>query len=399
MQFQVTIGIPALSARVGNDALASLIAKLIASGQATTKAEIGRTSGLSRTTIDGGVRALLDLGAIRIAGLQTTPGRGRPAEVLRLNADFGVVLVADCGATIARCGVFDLEQRLIGERELPLRMDAGPSTVLATIAACFEELLENANLSDAHRTTIVGLPGPVDYWGGTLVRPPIMPGWDDYPVVIELQRRLGGRATLENDVNLRALGEARSTPTRRGPVLYVKVGTGIGVGIVSAEGELIRGADGAAGDVGHVRVPDATELCVCGSVGCLEAVASIRAVGNALGLDHLSDGELIRQVVDAVRTQDPAALQVVRERAGYIGETVVSLIHFFNPERIVIGGMLALASDHLLAAIRSIVYSRALPLATRNLTIARPTLGTYSGLAGGLALGIESALDAREFQN
>jgi predicted NBD/HSP70 family sugar kinase len=393
VQYEVSIGTPSLSARVGREALASLIAKLIASGQASSKADIGRVTGLARTTIDGGVRSLLDLGAIRVSGLRSVPGRGRPAEVLRLNSEFGIVLVADCGATIARCGIFDLEQRLLGERELQLRIDAGPEVVLETIAACFQDLLLEAGLEQAPRTTVVGLPGPVDYWGGTLVRPPIMPGWDGYPVVAELERQLGGRAILENDVNLRALGESRSNPSTRGPVLYVKVGTGIGVGIVGADGNLLRGADGAAGDVGHIRVPDATEVCTCGSVGCLEAVASIRAVGMALGIDGTSESHLIAEVVNGVRHQDPATLQVVKERAVYIGETVVSLIHFFNPERIVIGGMLATASDDLLAVVRSIVYSRALPLATRNLTVSRPSLGTNSGLAGGLAIGIERALD------
>ena len=394
MQYHVSIGTPAMSARVGREAIASLIAKLIASGQASSKADIGRVTGLARTTIDGGVRSLLDLGAIRIAGLRTMTGRGRPAEVLQLNSTFGIVLVADCGATVARCGVFDLEQRLLGERELQLRIDAGPRDVLTAIAECFQDLLEDVGLADAPRTTVVGLPGPVDYWGGTLVRPPIMPGWDEFPVVEELERLLGGRAILENDVNLRALGEARSVPPTRGPVLYVKVGTGIGVGIVGADGNLLRGADGAAGDIGHVRVPDAVEVCTCGSVGCLEAVASIRAIGIALGITGTSERELIDKVVAGVRHQDPATLHAVKERSMYVGETMVSLIHFFNPERIVIGGMLATASDDLLAAVRSIVYSRALPLATRNLTISRPALGTKSGLAGGLAIGIESALDA-----
>jgi len=393
VQFQVSIGTPTRSPRVGREAIASLIAKLIAGGQAVSKADIGRVTGLSRTTIDAGVRCLLDLGAVHISGLRSAPGRGRPAEVLRLNSDFGIVLVADCGATVARCGVFDLEQRLLGERELHVRIDAGPQAVLSAIVTSFQELLAVAGLSDAPRTTVVGLPGPVDYWGGTLVRPPIMPGWDGYPVVAELERQLGGRAILENDVNLRALGEARAAPPKRGPVLYVKVGTGIGVGIVGADGNLLRGADGAAGDVGHVRVVEATELCVCGSIGCLEAVASIRAVGIALGIDGTSEADLMAQVVDRIRHQDPATLQAVKERSVYIGETVVSIIHFLNPERIVIGGSLATASDDLLAVVRSIVYSRALPLATRNLTISRPALGVNSGLAGGLVIGIESALD------
>lgn len=394
MRFDLALPTPALSARLARDDVASLLAKLLASRSARSRSDLGRATGLSRTTVDAGVQSLLDLHVIRIAGLQEAAGRGRPAEVLELAPDFGVVLVADCGATIARLGVFDLGQNLLAGRDLDLRMDAGPEAVLETIASTFRELLRRTGAEGRSRTVIVGLPGPVDYRGGTLVRPPIMPGWDNYPVVAALEMALDCTARIENDVNLRALGEARAVPPTRGPVLYVKVGTGIGVGIVGVDGSLMRGADGAAGDVGHVRVPGEDAACSCGGRGCLEAVSSIRAIGLALGLVDVPEAELIAGVVDRLRRQDPATLRVVRERAAHVGEVMVSLIHFFNPERIVIGGMLAMASDDLLATARSVAYRRALPLATRNLTIARPSLDDRSGLAGGLSLGIESSLQA-----
>jgi predicted NBD/HSP70 family sugar kinase len=98
-------------------------------------------------------------------------------------------------------------------------------------------------------------------------------------------------------------------------------------------------------------------------------------------------------VIERIQRRDRETVALVRERSTYIGEVVVTLIHFFNPEHVVIGGRMAMASDDILATIRSIVYQRALPLATRNLTIALPTQGVASGTAGALALGIEAALE------
>jgi predicted NBD/HSP70 family sugar kinase len=199
---------------------------------------------------------------------------------------------------------------------------------------------------------------------------------------------------LENDVNLRALGEARALPADQAPLLFVKVGTGIGGGLISRSGALHHGADGAAGDIGHVRVRGGPDVrCVCGNVGCIEALASASAIARRLGEDT---GDAV--TIDHVRTQlargDPAVLQLVREAAELIGEVVATLVHFYNPARVTIGGSVAAASDELLAGIRSVVYQRALPLATRNLVLANSVLGEFAGVAGAAVLGIERVLSA-----
>lgn len=396
MELHVALTSPPMTARVSRESLASLIAKLVASGSATSKADLGRATGLARTTIDAGVDTLFELGAIRTAGLRTSPGRGRAAEILELAPQFGTVLVADCGATRARLGVYDLGQRAIGTRDIPLAIDRGPASVLSVLAENLHQILVGSELESAPRTLVVGLPGPVDYRHGALVRPPIMPGWDGFPVVAELSRLLGATTILENDANLRALGEARAATLFEGPLLYLKIGTGIGVGIIGSDDTLFRGADGAAGDVGHIRVNGSTAVCHCGSTGCLEAMASARAIGVELGLTDRPGSPVIDQLLERIRNRDLEAITLVRERSEHIGELVVSLIHSFNPRRVVVGGRLALASDAVLAGIRAIVYRRALPLATRNLTISLPSLGYESGLAGALAIGVETALEPAE---
>jgi predicted NBD/HSP70 family sugar kinase len=200
---------------------------------------------------------------------------------------------------------------------------------------------------------------------------------------------------LENDVNLRALGEARALPDDQSPLLFVKVGTGIGGGLITREGALHHGADGAAGDIGHIRVRGAPDVvCICGNVGCIEAVASANAIAQRLSTE--ADPVTIADVRARIARNDPAALALVREAAGLIGEVVATLVHFYNPARVTLGGSVTAASDELLAGVRSVVYQRALPLATRNLVLANSVLGEYAGLAGAMVLGIEQALSASD---
>jgi len=378
----VWLQVPPLSARVSPEVIASTLARLISSGTATSKADLGRVTGLARSTVDTGIRTLESIGAVRIGGLQHLPGRGRPAEVLQIDPTFGLVLVADCGAHQARLAVLDLGQNLRASRTLPLNMADGPRPVLDTLARAGRELLGGPT---RHLITVVGLPGPVDDRHGTVVRPPIMPGWDGYQVAAHLREQLGGRVSLENDVNLRALGEARARPPAPGPLLFVKVSTGIGAGLVTADGRLLRGADGAAGDIGHVRVPDATAVCACGNTGCLEAVAGLGA------LSRVWDGPA-EAFLQALVQRDPAVLELVQCSAGAIGEVLAALVHIVNPSHIVLGGRLAEATDELLAGVRSVVYRRALPLATRNLTIVGSLQPADAGCAGGFVIGAEQFL-------
>jgi predicted NBD/HSP70 family sugar kinase len=389
------IAAPPLSARLDPDVLASTIARLLGSGRASCKADLVRVTGLSRSTIDNGVQLLLRHGLIRHAGLRQTPGRGRSAELLELDPSYGYILVADCGAHTAALRVFDLRQREIAAGTVQFELGDGPASVLGTIAEAFATLL--ADLPHEPLVAVIGLPGPVDNRSGSVVRPPIMPGWDGFPITKTLMAALGCRVILENDVNLRALGEARAERTSDGPLLYVKVGTGIGAGIVTGNGELLHGADGSAGDIGHLKVAGSDAVCVCGNRGCLEAVGSASAISRSLrGVDSTApvSAQDIQELQDLIIAGDLAALAELREAAEWIGEAVANLVHVLNPARVVLGGMLVASSDVLLAVVRSVVYQRALPLATRELMLGAPSLGSSSGIAGGLIAGIEEVLSA-----
>lgn len=375
----LNLGLPrATSSAQTNHALnlSSYLARLIASGQATSRSELARVTGLARSTVSEHLLPLLRIGLI--AEHEADAGaRGRPPSVLTLNPQAGVILVADIGAARGRLAIADFGQHFVAERSIQTEVARGPDTVLAEVRAAFLEMLaDHAIEARTVRLIVVGLPAPVDFASGVPVRPPIMPGWDNYRVPASFQEAFSAPVLVDNDVNLMALGEARCRPATQCPLLYVKASTGIGCGIVTHDGQLHRGADGAAGDIGHVRVPGHEELCRCGAVGCIEAFASYGAILRKVGGD----------------AGDAQVSALVRTAAGDIGEVIAMLVHFFNPAVIVLGGRMTQFGDELLAGVRSVVYRRALPLATRKLSVELTTLGNRAGIIGAVVLGVEHVL-------
>ncbi|HMN46020.1 MAG TPA: ROK family transcriptional regulator [Povalibacter sp.] len=366
--------------------LSSYLARLVASGQATSRSELARVTGLARSTVSEHLAPLLRIGLI--AEHEAEAGaRGRPPSVLSLNPQAGVILVADIGAARGRLAIADFGQHFLAERSIRTDVARGPDTVLAEVRAEFLQMLaEHQVPSGSVRLVVVGLPAPVDFASGVPVRPPIMPGWDNYPVPESFQETFAAPVLVDNDVNLMALGEARCRPASQCPLLYVKASTGIGCGIVTHDGQLHRGADGAAGDIGHVRVPGHDAVCRCGAVGCIEAFASYAAILRKAGAD--SGGN----AVQSAEANEAQLSGLVRTAAGEIGEVIAMLVHFFNPAVIVLGGRMTQYGDEMLAGVRSVVYRRALPLATRRLSVELSTLGNRAGTVGAVVLGVEHVL-------
>ncbi|MEV8567554.1 ROK family protein [Streptomyces sp. NPDC051322] len=389
----VRLTLPQVTGRTEGSVVRSSLARLIASGAASSRVALVRTTGLSRTSVNTHLDPLLAAGVVIEDGQAISEGRGRPAHRLTLAPRAGVVVVADVGTQSAQLAVADLDQTQLARRKIPLEVALGPVAGLEALKQGLLDVLASADVEPtAVRCLVVGLPGPVDAELGRPVRPPIMPGWDGFPVGDTLRERFGCPVLVDNDVNLMALGEARARPPEESPLLYISIGTGIGGGLVAADGTLHCGADGAAGDIGHVRAAGADDVvCVCGNVGCVEAIASAGALLRQLQAQR-QDLSTIEDLADRLRTGDPGAVRAVRAATEPIGEVVAALVHFYNPRTIVIGGLISAASDDLLAGVRSVVYRRALPLATRNLLLSHSTLGDGAGIAGGVAAGIEAVL-------
>ena len=273
--------------RLSDPAVAmSLIARLIASGTATTRPELAQATGLARSTISTCLAGLEKRGLVLSTGIAPRErGAGRPAETLAINPDAGAILVVELTPHHIRVVVARLDQRLLAQRRIEFLADVGPTETLTATISLAREILTDLGMPDTSlRTVVVSFTGPVDPKRGMPVRPPIMPGWDAFPIAPYLKAEFGCPCRVDNDVNLIALGEARVLPEDQCPLLVVKVGTGIGGGLVTAKGHVHRGADGAACDIGHLSVVGAEDIiCSCGNTGCIEAVASAEASPRSCG--------------------------------------------------------------------------------------------------------------------
>jgi predicted NBD/HSP70 family sugar kinase len=353
-----------------------------------TRAEIIERTGLSRSTVAARLDALQ--GAGFISSGQSTAARGRPPSHFHFREDQGALLIADAGATGVRTAVTDLGGRIRHDNRVALDITIGPENWLRSVSEEFDRLLESAGLAkESVRGIGLALPGPVDFASAAVVSPPIMTGWDAYPIRSWFASRIDCPVVVDNDANAMALGEHVGEFSRCDSLVMVKVATGIGAGII-AHGSIYRGADGAAGDIGHIRISPRDDVlatdgdppvCRCGNVGCLEAYAG----GWAL-LRDLRDGgrdvDAIPDVVDLIVAGDPLAVNLARRAGRFIGHTLSEVVSLLNPSVVVIGGELAAGSDYVMAGIRESVYARSLPLATRTLQIVPARLGDRAGTVG-----------------
>jgi predicted NBD/HSP70 family sugar kinase len=364
---------------------------LIREDVAVTRAELARVTGLARSTVAQRVDALIAQGLVYEAGGSASTG-GRPPTVLAFNRDAGVVLVADLGATHARVAVSDLAGAPLAERAADLDIALGPEHALAWVDERFTELLDEVGRpGNAVRGIGIGVPGPVEFASGRPVSPPIMPGWDNFPIPDWFAGRYSAPVLVDNDVNIMARGEHRMHWGETEHLLLIKVGTGIGCGIV-ADGHIHRGARGAAGDIGHIRATTSEDVvCRCGNVGCLEAVAGGQALARRLA-ETGADASHSRDVVRLVQSGHPGAIRMVRDAGRTLGEVLAGTVNFFNPAVIVIGGDIAEAHAQLLAGVREGIFSRSLPLATRDLRIVLCRLGDRAGVIGAAIMAIEHVL-------
>lgn len=365
--------------------------QLLRDGQPRTRSDLATLTGQARSTIAARVDALLGSGLVSPAGEATSTG-GRPPATFAFNPAARVVLAVDLGATHARLAVTDLAGTVLAEHGEAIAIADGPGPVLDRVAELGRQLLSTAGRDRGDLVSVgVGLPGPVEHSTGRPINPPIMPGWDDADVPGHLTRLLGVPVLVDNDVNIMALGEHATAWRTVDHLLFVKVATGIGAGIIS-DGAIRRGAQGAAGDLGHIAVPGGLDLpCRCGNTGCLEAVAAGPAIAAALREQGLAAGSSA-DVVALVRAGDVAAGREVREAGRHIGEVLAACVSLLNPSMIVVGGIVAEAGEHLLAGIREVVYRRSLPLATQHLRIVTTRTGVRAGVLGAAAMAAEHVL-------
>ncbi|MGK3950462.1 ROK family protein [Microbacterium sp. K2] len=357
------------------------IFQILRDGTARTKAELAAITGLARSTVALRVDALLTADLLRPAGEAVSTG-GRPPARLAFNSRAGVVLAVDLGATHATIAVADLAGVILDSRTRTIDIADGPESLLDVILADGATLLETPTAGGIPLLGIgIGVPGPVEHSTGRPTNPPIMPGWDRFDVPGYVQRTFDVPVLVDNDVNILALGEHATMWPHVDDLIFVKVSTGIGAGII-AGGQLQRGAQGSAGDMGHVQVPSgAGSTREPGDERDLEALASGSALATALR-DAGHEAHSPADVIDLVRSGNPAAIEATRQAGRDVGEVLATVVNLLNPSIIVLGGSIARAGEHLLAGVREVVYRRSIPLATQHLAIVQSQAGDRAAVLG-----------------
>ena len=310
----------------------------------------------------------------------------------------------DIGGTAIKIAVVWNDGRVVESRQIPTQADAGPEAAQARILACIAALQQAHGLeSAAMRALGMDSAGIIDSTHNLVLDAPNLRSWQRYPLAARLGAALGVPAFLENDVNAMAYGEWHCGAGRGvRDLLCLTLGTGVGGGLV-LNGELYRGASGAAGEVGHMSLDRNGPRCACGNFGCLERYVGARyIVARAqamLELDPRSSS--LRDVASnlitplaisqAAAAGDGIAAAVWEETGIWLGVALASLVNVLNPERIVIGGGVARAGELLLAPARRTILERAMALPAARAEVVTAALGNDAAVVGAAMLALARA--------
>lgn len=381
-----------------------------------SRTDISNITGWSKAKTSHVVQNLISRGYLFEIGEGLSQG-GRKPRLLSINDQLGFLVGLDIGATSMDIVLTDVCGKILQRHAEQADVRKHPEEFLNRCTELILGMVISQGRNPEHILGIgVGVPGPVQFSRGVLVAPPLMPDWENFPIREFFQRTfLNTFVVVDNDVNIMAISEQRNGEGAGiENFIFVKIGTGIGSGIVSNR-KLHRGNDGCAGDIGHILVDKQGAICRCGNIGCLEAMASGPAIAaKAMQLAMNGSKTVLTQMMEAnggvlrpedvnaaCREGDQIAIEIIRNCGSMIGEVLASLVNFFNPSHIFIGGGVTNFGNHLLVAIRRSVLRRSTPLATTNLSINFSHLGTDIGVTGAIALARDYlfVVDGRPFLN
>lgn len=361
-----------------------------------SRTDIAEELGLTRAGVTIIINDLIDNGIILETDSRPTHS-GRPPVVLELNPKCGLVAAVDMGATHLSAALGDMSARIIEETEQPrFKIADGPERCLKEADLALQIVLDKCGMDIKDLSAIgISVPGPVITDAGMVMAPPIMPGWDRFPIRDTLETRWGVPVTLNNDADLGALGEwAYGAGRGEKNLAYIKVGSGIGAGIIINQ-QIFVGSTGSAGEIGHLTIDKNGPLCTCGNYGCLEAFASGSAIeiqarvlvesGKRTLLAESNHKDIsVNDVADAARRGDLEAQEILNRSGTFIGIAIAGLINLLNPSVVIIGGGVAEVGDLLTAPIRKLVKERSLPASEHAVKITTSILGRHSTLIGAL---------------
>lgn len=368
------------------------------------RSELAALLQVSRSAVTAIVDELLERGLVQEGACRESRG-GRRAVPLHIKCDAGALVGVDIGATHISMILSDLGAHILAEAETPWAIAQGPEACLQRLGEMLTDLLrETRDRCPPLCAMGVGVPGPVVANRGVVIAPPIMPGWDGFPIRQRLEDLLGLPVSLHNDAELGALGEwAYGAGRGVQDMVYVKVGTGIGAGLL-LNGRIYRGVTGTAGEIGHITIQQDGPRCTCGNRGCLEAMAGGSAIaaqaiaavrrGESTTLASHTALESITalDVAEAAKRGDHVSQRILRNAGVLIGTAIATIVNLFNPSLVVLGGGVAQVGDLLLEPVRQTVEKRSLRASTRDVRIQAAMLGRRSSGMGAIALAQSTAL-------
>ncbi len=366
-----------------------------------SRSELAQIMGYSRASMTGFINDLMEPDILKEVGEGASQGGRRPL-ILSINGDYGFIAGYDIGATSIDIALANFKGDILEHYTEPADVRDSPEVVLGRCAEIILELLIKRGGTPEQVAAIgIGVPGPVEFAKSVLIAPPLMSHWENFSVK-ELVSKTFTSATVvvDNDVNIMALGELYAGGGKGlSNFIWVKIGTGIGSGIITM-GEIYRGANGTAGNIGHIEADHNGPICRCGNRGCLEAMAagpSIAQRGRQAAEEGRSpflskrlmenNGKLMaNDIGEAASKGDTAAIEIIRDSGRLVGSVLAGLVEFINPEVIFIGGGISKIGFTLLSSIRQAILQRASPLSTRDLRVEYSQLGDTAGVVGAIAL-------------
>lgn len=369
-----------------------------------SRADIARITDWSRPKVTAEVGKLIKRGILMEVGEGNSQGGRRP-RLLKFNNQLGSIVGVDIGATSMDIAIADLNAQVVLRDSGPADVRDDPLVLLGEVKKRILALLAKRDIRPEHVLGIgIGVPGPVDFAKGVLVAPPLMPAWEGFSIRGYFHTSFPSSfVAVDNDVNIMALGElCAGAGAGVDNFIFVKIGTGIGAGIV-CNGQVHRGSDGSAGDIGHICADHDGPVCRCGKIGCLEIMAAGPAIA-ARAVEAAQNGSspvLARKleighgvlksedVAAAAREGDRAAIEIIQNSGQLIGDVLAGIVNFFNPSLILVGGGVSNIGNQLLASIRQAVLRRSTALATRNLVANYSPMGSEAGVTGAIYLALE----------
>ncbi len=377
-------------AQLRDQNLALLLRKIWA-GPETTRASLARDTGLSRSSVSSLVDELIDMSLVQERGEGISTG-GRKPTLVQFNYQAKYILGLDIGASHIGVLLMDLNGQVIHWKQEDCPVRDQPAQALQKLKDLEQAIYEDSHIDQSQLLGVgVAVPSPISPQNPRYLSPTFMPAWQDIDLIKALDFPQNLTLVIDNDANLGALAEVWwGAGQGCHHLAFIKLGTGIGSGFI-IDGKVFRGYGGSAGELGHMVIDPEGAKCVCGLQGCLATFVGSQPILDLAHSFGLNSSDL-KELIATLKEGHPKAREVITKTAYKLGLAVASLMNMMNPERVILGGELALAADTLLHPLRECVQSRSLWSSVSNSSILTSTLGEQVIALGAATAVLQKAL-------